>query len=40
LSADWPADADGWWQDAVDEFQSVLRFRRDMLRAILKEGNN
>jgi hypothetical protein len=40
LSVGWPADADGWWQDAVDEFQSVLRFRRDMLRAMIKEGNN
>jgi hypothetical protein len=38
LSAGWPADSEGW-QGAVDEFQSVLGFRRDMLRAIAKEGD-
>lgn len=39
LCAGWPADAEGW-RAAVDEFQSVLRFRRDMLRAIAKEGES
>lgn len=37
LSAGWPEDAHVSWQKAVEEFQSVLNFRRDTLRAIVKE---
>lgn len=37
LSDGWPSDAHASWQKAVEEFQSVLNFRRDALRAIIKE---
>lgn len=37
LSAGWPEDAHASWRKAVEEFQSVLNFRRDALRAIVKE---
>lgn len=33
----WPAGAGEFWQRPIEEFQSVLSFRRDMRRAILKE---
>ena len=35
LTTDWPADSEGWWRGAVEDFQSCLRFRRDMLRAMV-----
>jgi hypothetical protein len=38
VAADWPAGSEGW-RGAADEFLSVLRFRHDVLRAIVKEGN-
>jgi hypothetical protein len=37
LLAGWPEDAHESWQKAIEEFQSVLKFRRDALRAIAKE---
>lgn len=37
LSADWPADTEGVWQKPLEEFHSVLGFRRDMLRAVRQE---
>lgn len=37
LSAGWPEDAHASWQKAVGEFLSILHFRRDALRAIVKE---
>ena len=37
LTAEWPVGAEGWWQSAVEEFQSYIRFRCDMLRAIISE---
>ena len=37
LSSGWPSDAEGFWQKPVEEFQTVLSFRRDMLRAIVNE---
>jgi hypothetical protein len=37
LSAGWPEDAHESWRKAVEEFRSVLNFRREALRAIVKE---
>jgi hypothetical protein len=37
LSAGWPEDAHASWRKAIGEFQSVLNFRRDALRAIVEE---
>ena len=37
LLSDWPAYTEGVWQKAIEEFHSVLGFRRDMLRAVVKE---
>jgi hypothetical protein len=37
LSAGWPEDMHAAWRKAFEEFQSVLSFRRDALRAIVKE---
>lgn len=42
LSVGWPMDSEAWsaWTKAVDEFQSVLAFRRDIYNAIsTKEPN-
>jgi hypothetical protein len=42
LALGWPMEAEAWpsWSKAVDEFQSVLAFRRDMYRAIFKKDTN
>jgi hypothetical protein len=37
LLSDWPAYTEGVWPKSVEEFHSVLGFRRDMLRAIVQE---
>ena len=37
LTAGWPEGAHASWRKAIEEFQSVLNFRRDALRAIVKE---
>jgi len=39
LTAGWPMEADSWtnWSKAVDRFQSLLAFRRDMHRAITEK---
>ena len=42
LALGWPMDAEAWpsWSKAVDEFQSVLAFRRDMYKAISNKETN
>ena len=37
LTSDWPAYTEGVWQKSIEEFHSVLGFRRDTLRAIVQE---
>jgi hypothetical protein len=37
LSAGWPEDTHASWRKSIEEFLSILSFRRDMLRAIVEE---
>jgi hypothetical protein len=37
LSSGWPVDVEGFWQRPIEEFQTILGFRRDMLRALARE---
>src|SRR5262249_28542224 len=42
LALGWPTESEAWtsWARAVDEFQSLLAFRRDMYNAISKKELN